>query len=114
MEVIMESNNDMFYNDRKSEKNFVDWAYDKIAEEMKRIEKLEEEFGTSEHVLPSRDNRSPVSLTEDEQMQTIHDIDKLRDEGYTYKIASELCNIAPSTYTKWKRKFKAQLGKPQE
>ena len=37
----MESNNDMFYNDRRSEKNFVDWAYDKIAEEMKRIEELE-------------------------------------------------------------------------
>ena len=110
----MEFNNDMFHNDRRSEKNFVDWAYDKIAEEMKRIEELEEEFGTAEYVIPKRDNRSPVKLTEDEQMQTILDIDKLRDEGYTYKIASELCNIAPSTYTKWKRKFKAQLGKPQE
>tara|TARA_R110000796_G_scaffold136706_2_gene252886 strand:- start:652 stop:996 length:345 start_codon:yes stop_codon:yes gene_type:complete len=114
MEVIMESNNDMFYNDRKSEKNFVDWAYDKIAEEMKRIEKLEEEFGTSEHVLPKRDNKSPVNLTEDEQMKTILDIDKLREEGYSSKLAAELCNIAPSTYTKWKRKFKARLGKPQE
>ena len=42
----MDVNNDMFCNDRRSEKNFVDWAYDKIAEEMKRIEELEEEFGT--------------------------------------------------------------------
>ena len=110
----MEFNNDIFSNDRRSQKKFVDWAYDKIAEEMKRIEELEEEFGTAEYVIPKRDNRSPVKLTEDEQMQTILDIDKLRGEGYSYKLASELCNVAPSTYTKWKRKFKARLGKPQE
>ena len=44
----MEYNNDIFSNDRRSQKRFVDWAYDKIAQEMQRIEELEQEFGTAE------------------------------------------------------------------
>ena len=110
----MEYNNDIFSNDRRSQKKFVDWAYDKIAEEIKRIEELEEEFGTAEYVVPSRTNKSPKNLSDDKKIETVLEIDKLREEGYSFKLASELCDIAPSTYTKWKRQFKTRLGKPSE
>ncbi len=110
----MEYNNDIFSNDRRSQKRFVDWAYDKIAQEMERIEELEEEFGTAEYVVLSRTNKSPKNLSDEDKVQTVFNIDKLREEGYSFKLASELCDIAPSTYTKWKRQFKTRLGKPSE
>ena len=110
----MEHNKDIFSNDRRSQKRFVDWAYDRIAEEMKHIEELEEEFGTAEYVVPSRTNKSPKNLSDDKKIEAVLKIDKLREEGYSFKLASELCDIAPSTYTKWKRQFKTRLGKPSE
>jgi len=114
VEVTMEHNKDIFSNDRKSQKRFVDWAYDRIAQEMERIEELEEEFGTAEYVVPSRTNKSPKNLSDDKKIEAVLKIDKLREEGYSFKLASELCDIAPSTYTKWKRQFKTRLGKPSE
>tara|TARA_R100000654_G_scaffold66441_1_gene94652 strand:+ start:139 stop:447 length:309 start_codon:yes stop_codon:yes gene_type:complete len=101
----MEINDDLLTNDRGSQQRFVDWAFSKINEEMKKIKALEDEFGTAEYLVPSRQNKSPTNLSDKEKIETVHKIDKLRAEGYSYKIASNLCDIAPSTYTKWKRKL---------
>ena len=101
----MEVNDDLLNNDRHSQQRFVEWAFDKINEEMKKIKALEDEFGTAEYLVPSENKKAPVHFTKEKKIETVHKIDKLRAEGYSYKIASNLCDIAPSTYTKWKKKL---------
>ena len=101
----MDANDDLLNNDRRSQQGFVNWAFDKISEEMKKIKALEDEFGTAEYLVESRQNRSRSHTSDKEKIETVQKIDKLRAEGYSYRIESNLCDIAPSTYIKWKRKL---------
>lgn len=105
----MEINNDIFVNDRQHQASFLDWAYDKIKNEMKQIREMEEEFGTAEWYIEEDQEPREPRLTKDQKLEIIKKIDELRDQGYTYRIACGCLDIASSTYTKWRKAL--NLGK---
>ena len=98
----MEINDDIFFNDRQQQSGFLNWAHERIQKEINEIEFMEKEYGTAEWHLPDAQQGRPRATAE-EKREVVAKVDKLRAEGYTYRLACECCDIYPGTYTKWKK-----------
>ena len=103
----MHINDDILTNDRASQSKFLDWAHRRISQEIQDIEFMEKEYGTAEWYLPEQ-RRGRKRASDEEKRDTVARVDKLREEGYTYRLACECCNVLPGTYTKWKNYLKKQ------
>ncbi len=82
--------------------NFLDWAHQRIAAEMKQIEEMEKEHGTGEWYTPTERNYK----TRSQKLRIIDEIDELRRDGSGLKPAAKLCGIGKTTYVRWRE----QLG----
>lgn len=85
--------------------NFLEWASKRIKDEIDEIDRMEAEYGNSEWVRTKQCRGRPSKLSDEEKIELIQEVDKLRDEGKTYRDACEAMVIAPSSYTKWRKKF---------
>ena len=97
----MEINDDIFFNDRSSQTGFLSWAYERINKEVREIKRLEDEFDTAEWYIEEK-RRGRPSVNDDEKRELVQQVDKYRDEGYSYRLACELCDLPPGTYSKWR------------
>ena len=85
--------------------NFLDWAHQRIAAEMKQIEEMEKEHGTGEWYRPSGERVRNIR-TRSQKIRIIDEIDELRRDGSGLKPAAKLCGIGKTTYVRWRE----QLG----
>ena len=83
---------------------FVHWAHRRIEQEIADIEMMEKEYGTAEWTVTDK-RRDFSEVTEEEKKKVVLEVDKLRKDGYSYRIASRTLNIHPSTYIKWRKKL---------
>lgn len=97
-----EINDELFFNDKKDQSKFLDWAYQRIKQEVEEIESMEEEFGTAEWYIASQRKGRPTVNNED-KLRIVNEIDKYRNSGYTYRIACECAGVPQGTYSKWRR-----------
>ena len=101
----MHINDELFFNDRSQQGKFLDWAHERIKKEIEDIEYMEEEYGTAEWTIPTGQRRPSPRLTDEQKLKLIEQVDGPRDDGYTYRLACECCDVAHSSYTKWRNKF---------
>jgi hypothetical protein len=85
--------------------NFVHWAHRRIAQEISEIEMMEKEYGTAEWTVPKRGKKNYSNISKEQRKEVVTKIDKLRKDGYSYRIAAKTLNIDPSTYTKWRKEL---------
>ena len=101
----MHINDELFFNDRSQQGKFLDWAHERIKKEIEDIEYMEEEYGTAEWTIPTDERKPSPRLTDEQKLKLIEKVDGLRDDGYTYRLACECCDVAHSSYTKWRKQF---------
>lgn len=82
--------------------SFIRYAETRIAKEVEDNERLEELAGTRD-ILPRPERYSTSGFTDEERLETIDAIQKLRDQGMTVSSACESHLVHPSTYHKWCR-----------
>lgn len=83
---------------------FMNWAAERIAKEVEDNERIEKITGTREFIPSSRE-LAKVDYTEEEKINTINGIDKLRAEGQPLRQAIQSFGIHNTTYYKWKREL---------
>lgn len=85
--------------------SFMEWASDKLREEVKLNEALEKEFGTAEHLIPAS-GRKDYDLSVEDKIDIIKEIDEARSYGIQLTDACDNEGIHVQTYYKWKRILK--------
>ena len=101
----MHVNEDILLNDSANMSGFLNWAFERIQKEIQDIEAMENEYGTAVW-YQEQTRRSPVNFTDEEKRTRVAEVDKLRDEGYTFRLACECKDISKDQYAKWRRELK--------
>jgi|TARA_E500000318_G_scaffold21495_2_gene21944 hypothetical protein len=99
---MTEINDELFFNDKADQSKFLDWAYERIKQEVQEIENMEKQFGTAEWYIASQRKGRPARVSGEEKLRLVNEIDKYRNSGYTYKIACECAGVPQGTYSKWR------------
>ena len=82
--------------------SFMQWAHDKISNEIEINEKIETEFGTAEH-QSAKKARTHTQLNLREKSLAVKKIDRLRSEGDKVYTACQKVGIHIQTYYKWRK-----------
>lgn len=87
--------------------NFLEWAHERIAREIKTNEALIAEFGENE--VYGREPLYRVHTTDNNQrMGLVKEIDKLRRLGMSATLACKEVGISRSSYNKFRTKLKLE------
>lgn len=86
--------------------SFLDWAHKRLNEEVKQNEELEKEFGTADWVKKERQTKDRFRDNNEAKAEVIASIDKMRDCGYSLKLACSIEEISKTTYAR----YRVELG----
>lgn len=82
--------------------SFIEWAHDKISNEIKKNEEIEQEFGTAEYQSEKK-LRTHTHLDHRDKMLVVDEIERLRAEGDKVYCACNKVGIHVQTYYKWRK-----------
>ena len=84
--------------------SFMRWVQERIAKEVEENERVEAQTGTRDFIPTARESKKQ-DYTEEEKINIVKTVDRLKSEGHKISISSKEMGIHDSTYYRWKKEL---------